>query len=112
MCGWSFLWITMYWHRINGAMKPSAGGCKNRMRFQKYFGLFRFREDVYKRQVKKSNAVRRTLSHELLQRGQREKQSVLQILLLRPVSYTHLPQFNILHRIERNILLWKYCKAE
>lgn len=24
----------MYWHRINGAMKPSAGGCKNRMRFQ------------------------------------------------------------------------------
>ena len=38
------LWITMYWHRINGAMKPSAGGCKNRMRFQKYFGLFRFRE--------------------------------------------------------------------
>ena len=26
------------------SMKPSAGGCKNRMRFQKYFGLFRFRE--------------------------------------------------------------------
>ena len=35
------------------------------------------------RAVKKSNAVRRTLSHELLQRGQREKQSVLRILLLR-----------------------------
>lgn len=37
----------MYWHRINGAMKPSAGGCKNRMRFQKYFGLFRFREKLH-----------------------------------------------------------------
>ena len=38
-----YVWMVVFMD-INGAMKPSAGGCKNRMRFQKYFGLFRFRE--------------------------------------------------------------------